>query len=65
MSVAAAGVFVVVRRRRRERLARELRRQRRRRRLEEIGFSEEDFEQMVRSRQEKRRSQGKKENEYE
>lgn len=53
IGVAAAlglAVFAAVQRKRRERLARELRRQRRRQRLEEIGYSEESFEELVKKR---------------
>lgn len=57
LAVAAAAVAVVVltavlvfRKKRKERIAREQRRQRRRQRLEEIGYSEEDFEELMRQR---------------
>lgn len=51
---AAAGtaVFVTVRRKKQEKLRREERRERRRQRLAEIGYNEEDFEELVRRRRE-------------
>ena len=53
-AVAVAGViiFITARKKKRERMAREIRRERRRQRLQEIGYSEEDFEALVRKRQE-------------
>lgn len=57
---AAAGalVFLIVRRKRRERIAREMRKERRRQRLQEIGYSEEDFEALVQKRREGGKGKG-------
>ncbi len=49
-AIAGAVVFVVMRKRRKERLRREERRERRRQRLSEIGYNEEDFEELMRRR---------------
>ncbi len=51
---AAVGgaAFLVVRRKRQERIQREIRRERRRQRLLEIGYNEEEFEELMRRRRE-------------
>lgn len=49
--VAGLGIFLGIRRRK-ERIARQKRRERRRQRLMEIGYNEEDFEELVRKRRE-------------
>lgn len=50
LAAAGAVVFMTVRRKKRERILREQRRERRRQRLQEIGYKEEDFEELVRRR---------------
>lgn len=57
-AIAGVGIFLTARRKRRERIARQMRRERRRQRLMEIGYSEEDFEALVRKRQEGQKGKG-------
>lgn len=57
-AAAGAFVFLIVRRKRRERIAREMRKERRRQRLQEIGYSEEDFEALVQKRREGGKGKG-------
>lgn len=51
-AAVGAAAFLIVRRKKQERIQREIRRERRRQRLQEIGYNEEDFEELVRRRRE-------------
>jgi len=52
LAAGGGAGFMMARRKRQERIRREERRERRRKRLAEIGYKEEDFEELVRRRRE-------------